>query len=832
LPALSKAAGRSNRFPTAASRPASRPIRSQAAPAGPFAWLSARLGRLSRRRRFWIAQLGWLVLAVPLLLIVLADVFSTGRAPVDPQGPGQSQGAPAQGGAPGGPGPQPAAVAQAQPADVEPAAVRAAPALAPLDAAEQARRAGEYDRAVSLYRELANGSDAAVANEALLQLAVVQIEAGRYTAGADAASELMGRQLDAPGRARALFVLGRARRAADECHGAVAAFDEVIKTAPDFGPYADLQAAYCMVPLNDRAGQNARAGKALEAAQARMTKIDALEHQVSATIKLADADAALKASEGLLAHAGTRAYRAQTLTSMGVIARDAERREQAIKLFATVVAELPDTPSAIGALEGLRGMNAVAAVAPDEPPAVLYFAGRYGEAAPALRAAIDGGLIPEKTARARFYLGQALLQQGALTEGIAELRRVADDLPNSDLAARALLRAGRRLEADNRMQEASDLYELAAKALPSSAASQEAQAQLAFALVMRGAAPEALKSAVALAGGDAENRWKGLALLWASKGLSRANDGAQASALLARAAEIDTDGFGGLRARAILDGDTRGVQGGSDLNLAALQPSADDLAALDGWLAGRGVDRATLDREQASDPAYQRAALLYRVGMPDWASWEIQELASRWEADPARLYGLARFVSERGDIPLSMRMALAAQKAAGGSLAAQPKPLQRLIYPLPYADLIAAQAKQRGVDPFLFAGLIRQESTFNPRARSSANALGLAQVLPTTGQGIANALGRASFSPDELYRPAVAVEFGVFYLGRQLGTYGNRVYPALAAYNAGGGNVNTWMREFGEEDPDIFMELIPFAETSYYVRIVYENYQHYRRLYR
>ena len=78
----------------------------------------------------------------------------------------------------------------------------------------------------------------------------------------------------------------------------------------------------------------------------------------------------------------------------------------------------------------------------------------------------------------------------------------------------------------------------------------------------------------------------------------------------------------------------------------------------------------------------------------------------------------------------------------------------------------------------------------------------------------------------------VAVEFGVFYLGRQLGQYDGRVYPALAAYNAGGGNVNGWVSEFGGEDPDIFMELIPFPETSYYVRIVYENYQHYRRLYR
>ena len=368
--------------------------------------------------------------------------------------------------------------------------------------------------------------------------------------------------------------------------------------------------------------------------------------------------------------------------------------------------------------------------------------------------------------------------------------------------------------------------------MPFSPAAQEAHARLVFTLFLRGAAPEALAAAQALAESGTEGKSKGLGLLWASKALVKANDPAQATALLARAAEIDTDGYGGLRARAILDGDTRAGQGPSALDLTLLQPTPDDHAVLESWLTGRGIDAATLDREQASDPAYQRAALLYQVGLPEWASWELQELGVRWASDPARLYGLARYASERGDIPLAMRFALASQKAAGGSIASQPRLLQRLIYPLPYAETIAAQAKQRSVDPLLFAGLIRQESTFNPRARSSANAMGLAQVIPSTGQGIANAIGRSPFNADDLYRPQVAIEFGVYYLGRQLGQYDGRVYPALAAYNAGGGNANTWLAEFGIDDPDLFMELIPFSETSYYVQIVYENYQHYRRLYR
>lgn len=720
------------------------------------------------------------------------------------------------------------------PAFPETGSVRAVPlarTAGPLDAAESARRMGDHDRAATLLRELANGSDQQVANDALLQLAVTQLDAGRAKAAADTASELMGRQLDAPGRARALFVLGRARRADEECLGAVAAFDEVIRTAPDFGPYADLQAAYCLATLNDRAGQNARAAKAAETAQARLTRVDALEHQVSATARLQDVAGSLKASDGLIANAGTRAYRAQSLTSRGTIARDVDQRDLAIKSYATVVAELPETPSAVTALDALRGMNAANAVAPDEAPAVLYFAGRNGEAVPLLRAAIDGGLSPERTARARFYLGQALLRLDAMDEGIATLKLVADDLPGSDLAARALLRAGRRMEAAGRMESAGTLYEQAAKTLASSPAAQEAHHRLVYTLAMRGAAPEALKAALELADSGADGKAKGLGLLWASKALSRANDPAQASALLSRAAQLDPDGYGGLRAKAILDGDAGAGQGSPTLDLAAVQASAEDVSALEGWLAGSGLSLATIQNEQGSDPHYQRATLLYRVGLPEWAAWELQELATRWEADPGRLYGLGRFAAEHGDTTLGMRMALAAQKAAGGSLASLPRLVQRLIYPLPYAEAILAQAKLRNVDPLLFAGLIRQESTFNPAARSSANALGLAQVVPSTGQGIASALGK-SFNSDDLFKPGVAIEYGVFYLGRQLANYNGRVYPALAAYNAGGGNVNSWLAEFGADDPDLFVERIPFAETSHYLHVVYENYGNYRRLYR
>jgi soluble lytic murein transglycosylase len=151
--------------------------------------------------------------------------------------------------------------------------------------------------------------------------------------------------------------------------------------------------------------------------------------------------------------------------------------------------------------------------------------------------------------------------------------------------------------------------------------------------------------------------------------------------------------------------------------------------------------------------------------------------------------------------------------------------------PLPYPDLILANAEQHGLDPLLIAALIRQESTFSASARSSATAVGLAQVLPSTGRAIARALGRSDFTTDDLLRPIVSVELGAHHLASQLTAFGGLTYPALAAYNAGGGPVNGWLRRFGAADVDLFAERIPYPETSDYVRVVYENYRLYRRLY-
>ena len=153
-----------------------------------------------------------------------------------------------------------------------------------------------------------------------------------------------------------------------------------------------------------------------------------------------------------------------------------------------------------------------------------------------------------------------------------------------------------------------------------------------------------------------------------------------------------------------------------------------------------------------------------------------------------------------------------------------------IFYPVVAWDQIAAWAKHRNLDMYQVAGLIRQESVFDPRARSGANAYGLMQLLLPTARAVARKYGSASpASAEDLYRPALNIELGTGYMRDQLDKFGRLEYMAVA-YNAGPGRVAPWRASLPMEI-DEFVEAIPFKETRGYVQGVIRNTAQYRRLY-
>lgn len=153
------------------------------------------------------------------------------------------------------------------------------------------------------------------------------------------------------------------------------------------------------------------------------------------------------------------------------------------------------------------------------------------------------------------------------------------------------------------------------------------------------------------------------------------------------------------------------------------------------------------------------------------------------------------------------------------------------LYPLPYWDTIQAEAAQKGVNPWLAASLIRQESAFNPRARSPANALGLMQMIPSVARFEAKNMGLKDFQIEELYQPNVALKLGITHLSGRLNEMDGSWILATAAYNAGSPPVMQWWSNYDTHSPVAFIERISFAETRNYVRAILRNYMNYRRIY-
>ena len=154
-----------------------------------------------------------------------------------------------------------------------------------------------------------------------------------------------------------------------------------------------------------------------------------------------------------------------------------------------------------------------------------------------------------------------------------------------------------------------------------------------------------------------------------------------------------------------------------------------------------------------------------------------------------------------------------------------------MLFPLPYRSDVVRNADERKLDPFLVAGLIRQESEFNPQALSPAKAYGLTQVRPATGRAFARKVGIQRFTARTLYQPAANLKIGTSILRSMLDQQNGSVEQTLAAYNAGPNRAIEWRTWAAFREPAEFIESIPFTETRDYVQAVLRNADMYRRLY-
>jgi soluble lytic murein transglycosylase len=227
----------------------------------------------------------------------------------------------------------------------------------------------------------------------------------------------------------------------------------------------------------------------------------------------------------------------------------------------------------------------------------------------------------------------------------------------------------------------------------------------------------------------------------------------------------------------------------------------------------------------------QRARLLSNGALADLAVRELQAAASE-EGGSWAPPEMAHVYQEGGQYNRGIEIL---KKATPNYFAVDlpelPRPYWDGLFPKPYWTDLRKYSMMNGLDPYLVASLIRQESEFNPVAVSRANAVGLMQLLPVTGKRVAKQIKLKGYNSSQLYTPAVNLQLGTRYFKSMVDKYGGQLEYALAAYNAGADRVEDWLGQGHYRDAQEFVESIPFTETREYVQAILRNATVYQRLY-
>jgi soluble lytic murein transglycosylase len=234
------------------------------------------------------------------------------------------------------------------------------------------------------------------------------------------------------------------------------------------------------------------------------------------------------------------------------------------------------------------------------------------------------------------------------------------------------------------------------------------------------------------------------------------------------------------------------------------------------------------DTFPADSPHIAKARLVANAGLNDYIA---QELSADPESDSWSALAEAQLYASFGESFRAMRaLKRALPYATSASIDSIPLAYWRILFPEAWWDTIKTESARNGLDPYLVASLIRQESEFNPGAISYANAWGLMQILPSTGKTLAREEGIAHFETYQLLDPETNIKLGTRYLRHMIDKFGGVQEYALAAYNAGDERVADWQAAGPYRGIDEFVESIPFTQTRDYVQGILRNEDIYRSI--
>ena len=739
-----------------------------------------------------------------------------------------------------------------------------------VESGDQARFNGDWERAIIEYqqaREASSNPEIQIA--ALLGIGRTQYQAGDCQSAIDTLSFLLDNNPEDIQRAYANFTLGQSYFALEQYDAATEAFSNYIDLRPGL---IDGYAFNLRGDAKRASGNVADALVDYRTALQSPSYLDPLQIQIKIArshAAVGDHITALGIYQEIYNQTNSDYTKAQMDFLMGQSYLALGQAEQAYAVYSDAVNNYPTAYESYLALLDL--VNANVPVDELNRGIVDYYAGQYGVALAAFDRYFQAGAIDLPTAL--YYNGLTLRALGGHEDAILEWNEIIDNHPddrlwdtaweqvaytqwyfmdNYDQAIQTLLdfvatapnhpRAPEFLydaatiaERSDRLEQAADLWERVAVEYPGYEKAQYAlhlsgvtRYRLADYSGANGIFQHALANAVTL-----EERSAGY--LWQGKTQQTLGNSEAAKAAWELAANTDPTGYYSERARDLLREQPPFTPPQVyDLSFDPLV----ERAQAENWMritfnVPETVNLSDLDT-LVNDPRMVRGTELWELGLLEEARLEFEDLRNSVVDDPVNSYRLANYFAEIGLYRSSIWATRQVLNLAGmddaGTMNA-PIYFNRLRFGTYFSDLIVPVAQEYGIHPLFLFSLIRQESAFEGFVRSSAGARGLMQIIPTTGQEIANELGWPNnYSDDDLYRPMVSIRLGIDYLDKWRAHLGGDYYAALAAYNGGPGNAIAW-QELAQDDPDLFLEIVRFAETKEYIRSISEIFNIYRRIY-
>jgi soluble lytic murein transglycosylase len=424
---------------------------------------------------------------------------------------------------------------------------------------------------------------------------------------------------------------------------------------------------------------------------------------------------------------------------------------------------------------------------------------------------------PEADAERLYYLEECARRLNEDDDMLAAVSKLGERYPNSPWRLKALFSAGNRYLLANRPDRYVPLYRAAYEAFPGDPMAGTGHWKAAFHAWMSGE-PGAAGLLREHLRDYPTHATAGAALYFLGRSAERENDFGGARACYQKLAATFQNTYYAMQARERL----------RQKEIAGAALSGQMRAFLDG-VALPQARPVPAQPAPATAARIERSRLLRSAGLSELADAELR-FGARVDGQPALEAMELAGAAEATHTAMRLMKSLAPDYLAL-PLNAAPRQFWDLLFPLPYRGDLFQNAQAVGLDPYLVAGLVRQESEFDPQAVSRARAYGLTQVRPGTGREFARKAGIPRFGSRLLYQPAVNLKIGCAILRSMLDRHDGKLEPTLASYNAGPDRVTEWQGWYTYREPAEFVETIPFTETRDYVQAVMRNADVYRRLY-